>query len=190
MVAQDDDQPVVVIDLRKPFDQRLMEFAVETLADTPAHLFMLQIDAHGIASGDPAALVAAIDDAPAPVVVWIGERARPSHCGGVAEPAQPGRHGRGRARDAGGISRPRRDERSSRLAPPNDRFPGETEEERRQMRSRHHDPHVEIALIDEPIPGYVDHVVPWIGQLIVGLDGEVITRRGDARSRSRLPRWL
>ena len=60
-----------------------MEFAVDKLADTPAHLFVLQVDAPGIASGDPAPLLSAIEAAPAPVVVWVGARPAVAY-GGVA----------------------------------------------------------------------------------------------------------
>ncbi|MCP3861269.1 MAG: hypothetical protein GY704_16575, partial [Phycisphaeraceae bacterium] len=58
-----------------------------------------------------------------------------------------------------------------------DRFPGSTEEERMAhaaTTSQRLDS--DSFVIEEPIPGYVEQVVPSIGQFIVGLDGEVVTR--------------
>ena len=72
--AQTDELPVVVIDLRKPMDQRLMDFVVDTLASTDAHLFVIQIDSPGISSGTPGPMYEAIQSASAPVVVWVGDR--------------------------------------------------------------------------------------------------------------------
>jgi membrane-bound ClpP family serine protease len=63
------------------------------------------------------------------------------------------------------------------IAPRIDRFPGSTDEERAAdaiaatliLTSN-------SLLVEDSIAGYVDEVVPTIGQLIVGLDGEVLTR--------------
>lgn len=176
--AQDDDLPVVVVDLRKPFDQRLMDFATETLADTPAHLFILQVDAQGIASGDPAALLAAIDEAEAPVAAWIG--ARPAVAfGGVGSLLNRTDIGAAAPGTGIGYLEPAVMTGSQTVRPNLDRFSGETEESRAAeaamtatVLGR------QFVVIDEAVPGYVDHVVPSIGQLIVGLDGEIV-RRGE-----------
>ena len=179
VAAQDDDLPVVVLDLRKPFDQRLMNFAVETLATTPAHLFVLQVDSPGIASGDVAPLLSAIETAPAPVVVWVGARPAVAY-GGVASLLNRADLGAAAAGTRVGYLSPAVMTDAQSIAPRIDRFRGSTDEERTAdtiaatliLTSN-------SVLVEEPIEGFVDEVVPSIGQLIVGLDGEVITR-GDA----------
>jgi len=179
VAAQDDDLPVVVLDLRKPFDQRLMDFTVETLATTPAHLFVLQVDSPGIASGDVAPLLSAIETAPAPVVVWVGARPAVAY-GGVASLLNRADLGAAAAGTRVGYLSPAVMTDAQSIAPRIDRFRGSTDEERTAdtiaatliLTSN-------SVLVEEPIEGFVDEVVPSIGQLIVGLDGEVITR-GDA----------
>ena len=174
--AQDDDLPVVVLDLRKPFDQRLMDFAVDTLATTPAHLFVLQVDSPGIASGDPSPLLLAIETAPAPVVVWVGARPAVAY-GAVASLLNRADLGAAAPGTRLGYLNPAVMSEAHDIAPRIDRFPGSTEEERTAdavaatmiLTSN-------SLVVEEPIPGFVEQVVPSIGQLIVDLDGEVITR--------------
>ena len=176
VAAQDDDLPVVVLDLRKPFDQRLMDFAAETLATTPAHLFVLQVDSSGIASGDAAPLLSAIETALAPVVVWVGARPAVAY-GGVASLLNRADLGAAAPGTKVGYLSPAAMTNALAIAPRIDRFPGSTDEERTAdaiaatliLTSN-------SLLVEEPIEGFVDEVVPSIGQLIVGLDGEVITR--------------
>lgn len=177
--AQDDDLPVVVIDLRKPFDQRLMDFAAETVADMSAHLFVIQVDAPGIASGDPGALLAAIDEAEAPVVVWVGARPAVAY-GGVASLLNRADIGAAAPGTRVGYLEPSVMTESQTVPLRLDRFPGETDEERAASAVIAAELLVaRSVVVEEPVPGYVDRVVPSIGQLIVGLDGEIV-RRGDA----------
>lgn len=176
LAAQDEDLPVVVLDLRKPFDQRLMDFAAETLASTPAHLFVLQVDSPGIASGDAAPLIAAIESVPAPVVVWVGARPAVAY-GGVASLLNRADLGTAAPGTRVGYLSPTVMTDTLAISPRIDRFPGSTDEERTAdaiaatliLTST-------SLLVEEPIEGFVDEVVPSIGQLIVGLDGQVITR--------------
>jgi len=179
VAAQDDDLPVVVLDLRKPFDQRLMDFAVDTLANTPAHLFVLQVDSPGIASGDPAPLLLAIETAPAPVVVWVGARPAVAY-GAVASLLNRADLGAAAPGTRVGYLNPAVMTDNLAIAPRIDRFPGSTEEERTtDAATTAQILATESFVLDEPIPGFVEQLVPSIGQLIVGLDGEVTTR-GDA----------
>jgi membrane-bound ClpP family serine protease len=176
--AQDGDLPVVVIDLRKPFDQRLMDFTAETIAATPAHIFVLQVDSAGIASGDPDALLGAIDAAEAPVVVWVGARPAVAY-GGVASLLNRADIGAAAPGTRVGYLEPSVMKGSEAIQLRLDRFQGETEKERvadAAMTSVTLGP--QSVIVGEEIPGYVDFVVPSIGQLIVGLDGEVV-ERGD-----------
>ncbi len=179
MGAQDDDLPVVVIDLRKSFDQRLMDFATETLIETPAHLFIFQVDAQGIASGDPTALLDAIDRSEAPVVVWIGARPAVAY-GGVASLLNRADIGAAAPGTRFGYLEPAVMTGSHTVTPNVSRFSGETEEQRvAHASSTATILDTQSVVVGEVVPGYIDHVVPSIGQLIVGLDGEVVLR-GDA----------
>lgn len=176
--AQDGDLPVVVIDLRKPFDQRLMDFTAETIAAMPAHVFVLQVDAAGIASGDPDALLGAIDAAEAPVVVWVGARPAVAY-GGVASLLNRADIGAAAPGSRVGYLEPSVMKGPETIPFRLDRFEGETEEERAVdaamtsiILGR------QSVIVREEISGYVDFVVPSIGQVIVGLDGGVV-QRGD-----------
>jgi membrane-bound serine protease (ClpP class) len=68
----DDPGSVVVADVRGPFDQRAMDFLVSVITTEDAQLIVLKLDNPGIASGNPDALYAAIDDSATPVVAWVG----------------------------------------------------------------------------------------------------------------------
>lgn len=174
--AQDDDLPVVVVDLKKAFDQRLMDFAVQTLAETPAHLFILQVDAPGVASGDLEPLLSAIDEAQAPVVVWVGARPAVAY-GGVGSLLNRADLGAAAPGTRVGYLEPAVMTDSQTVTVDPHRFSGSTDEERTsQADAATALLNAESLVVDEAIPGYVDVVVPSIGQLIVGLDGEVITR--------------
>jgi membrane-bound ClpP family serine protease len=168
LAADEDELPVVVLDVRKPADQRLLDWIAETLETTDAYLFVLQVDSPGISSGDPARLFTAIGDPSrvAPVVVWVGPNPAVAY-GGMAcllsiadrVSAAPGT-------------------RIGHLAPAVVTDPAVT------------CPGAETGLlaalseatitVGDPAPGLVDDVAPSIGQLIVGLDGVVITMPGGA----------
>jgi len=174
--AQDDDLPVVVVDLRKAFDQRLIDFAVQTLEETPAHLFILQVDAPGVAAGDLDSLLAAIDEARAPVVAWVGARPAVAY-GGVGSLLNRADRGAAAPGTRVGYLEPAVMTDSQSISVDPERFPGTTDEERMaQAAASGARLGAESIVIDDAIPGYVDDVVPSIGQLIVGLDGAVITR--------------
>ncbi len=174
--AQDDDLPVVVVDLKKAFDQRLMDFAVQTLEETPAHLYILQVDAPGVASGDLEPLLAAIDEAQAPVVVWVGARPAVAY-GGVGSLLNRADGGAAAPGTRVGYLEPAVMTDAQSVSVDRERFPGSTDEERSaQAEASVALLGAESIVVDGAIPGYVDVVVPAIGQLIVGLDGVVITR--------------
>ncbi len=166
--AQTDELPVVVIDVRNPMDQRLMDFVVDTLASTEAHLFVLHVDSPGISSGVPGPMYEAVQSASAPVVVWVGDRPAVGF-GGAASLLNVADIGAAAPRTEIGY-----------LAPT---VVGATDVAVPYRPS--HDPDGEASLdllrdttvvVEDPIPGYVDVVVPTIGQLIVGLDGTTVTR--------------
>lgn len=175
-VAQNEaGSPVIVIDVHDPMDQRLMDFLDTTLRDTDAHLFVLQVDAPAMSSGNPERLFEAIAGASAPVVVWAGAAPASVH-GGAASmlniadigAAAPGvRIGFLEptvVKDPGLAAPIRLDHGEDRSA---------VEEAAALLRSA-------VVTVDEPIAGYVDVVVPTIGQLIAGLDGVEVVRNGSA----------
>jgi membrane-bound ClpP family serine protease len=153
-----------------------MDFAVDTLTDTSAHLFVLQVDSPGIASGDPGPLLEAIEEAGAPVVVWVGARPAVAY-GGVANLLNRADLGAAAPETRVGYLDPAVMTGAEVIPLRIDRFPGATEEEQiTDARTAAQILSSESFVIEEPLPGFVEEVVPSIGQLIVGLDGELIAR--------------
>jgi membrane-bound serine protease (ClpP class) len=74
LLAQPDESsgPVVVADVRGPLDQRTLDYLREAVETPGAHLVILQIDAPGVASGDPEPLYRAIRETGTPTAVWVG----------------------------------------------------------------------------------------------------------------------
>lgn len=162
------DEPVVVIDVRNPMDQRLMDFVVDTLAGTDAHLFVLQVDSPGIASGQPDALYRAITEASAPVVAWVGGRPAVAF-GGAAGLLNLADIGAAAPGTEIGYLEPTVAGSAEVVVPYRPSHDPEGEDSLDELRST-------SLVIDEPVAGYVDVVVPTIGQLITGLDGTVVIR--------------
>lgn len=166
--AQSDDLPVVVIDVRKPMDQRLMDFVAETIDGTDAHLFVIQVDSPGISSGDPGGMYDAVQVAPAPVAVWVGDRPAVAF-GGAGSLLNMADIGAAAPGTEIGYLDPTVVTDDDLSIPYRETHHPEGEESLRLLSD-------DIVQVDETIPGYVDRVVPTIGQLIVGLDGTTVTR--------------
>jgi len=149
-------------------DQRLMDFVVDTINDTEAHLFVIHLDSPGISSGGPGEMYEAIGAASAPVAVWVG--ARPAVAfGGSASLLNIADVGSAAPGTEIGYLEPTvvtRDEISVPYRPSHDPGGEATTDELRDT----------TVVVVDPIPGYVDQVVPTIGQLIVGLDGTTVVR--------------
>ena len=163
--AQTGELPVVVLDVQKPADQRLLDWMTSTLTETEAHLFVLQIDSPGISSGDPSELYAAVLSIDTPVVAWVGADPAAAR-GGMASLLNLS----DRSAAAPGVE-------IGMLTPTvvSELGAAPTRQERGGA-------HNLAALADgsvtvtEPIAGLVDEVIPTVGQLIVGLDGRVLIR--------------
>ena len=67
----DDPGKIVVAEVSGPLDQRTLDY-LEDAVTTDAQLVILQIDAPGIASGDPRSLYATLTEVATPVAMWIG----------------------------------------------------------------------------------------------------------------------
>lgn len=171
--AEADDAPVVVVDIRKPIDQRLLDFVTSTLHETEAHLFILQVDAPGIASGDPSEFYAAVQEIDVPVVVWVGDRPAVAY-GGAARLLNLADLGTAAPGTKIGYLDPTvvRDP----VAEPDLRVGhGEGEDAAAAAATLESD----AVTVDGEIPGFVDLIVPTVGQLVVGLDGSEIVKGGE-----------
>lgn len=76
--------PVEVIELEGILDQRVLDFAADTIESSEAQLVVLLIDSPGIASGDPADLVSVISNSLVPVAAWVGPQDAVAY-GGAAQ---------------------------------------------------------------------------------------------------------
>jgi membrane-bound serine protease (ClpP class) len=166
--AQSDDLPVVVIDVHNPMDQRLMDFVTDTITNTDAHLFVIQLDSPGISSGNPGAMYEAIAGAPAPVAVWLGDRPAVAH-GGAASLLNVADIGAAAPGTVIGYLEPMVVTTGGDTIPYRPSHHADGEETTAALRHS-------TVVVEEPLPGYVDIVVPTIGQLIVGLDGTSVVR--------------
>ncbi len=174
--AQSDDLPIVVIDVRNPMDQRLMDFIAETISTTDAHLFVLRVDSPGISSGDTGSMYRAVSEASAPVVVWVGDRPAVAY-GGAASLLNVADIGAAAPGTRIGYLQPTVATGGADTVPYRPSHDAGGEASRDELRDR-------SVVVEDPIPGYVDQVVPTIGQLIVGLDGTTVARGADESQRT------
>ena len=166
--AQTDDLPVVVIEVKKPMDQRLMDFVADTVGGTDAHLFVIQLDSPGISSGGPGDMYEAIATASAPVAVWVGDRPAAAF-GGAASLLNVSDIGAAAPGTEIGYLEPTVVTNRDVTVPYRPSHDADGDESTEAMRDT-------TVVVTDPIPGYVDIVVPTIGQLIVGLDGTTVVR--------------
>jgi membrane-bound serine protease (ClpP class) len=166
--AQSDELPVVVIDVHNPMDQRLMDFVTDTLTNTDAHLFVVQLDSPGISSGNPGAMYEAIAGASAPVAVWLGDRPAVAH-GGAASLLNVADIGAAAPGTVIGYLEPTVITNLDVAVPYRPSHDPAGVASTAELRDG-------TVVVEDPLPGYVDRVVPTIGQLIVGLDGTTVTR--------------
>ena len=68
----DGPDPIVIIEIDGPMDQRVIDYTLATLEGEIAHAFILKIDSPGVSSGDLAALFDTLSSVSAPVISWVG----------------------------------------------------------------------------------------------------------------------
>jgi membrane-bound ClpP family serine protease len=68
----DGPDPIVIIEIDGPMDQRVIDYTLATLEGEIAHAFILKIDSPGMSSGDLAALFDTLSSVSAPVISWVG----------------------------------------------------------------------------------------------------------------------
>ena len=180
-VAQETPDPVVVIEVGDPLDQRLVDFVTDALSGEAAHLYILKIDSPGASSGDLTELFEAVAAAPAPVVSWIGPSpavayggsaflannadVRSAAPGAVVGYLDPAVH-RGDA------------------LPPTVRPEPLDDAAFAELVGSLRDSTVTVGTgsggSSALVPGFVDQLDPALGQLLIGLDGMEVVRGGTA----------
>ncbi len=159
---------VDVIDIRGPLDARAVDVMTDAIVAGEAQLVILQLNSAAAVTTDIGELIALVADPPVPVAAWVGPDPAVAY-GGAAQllaaasikAAAPGA--------AVGLLHPTVAGRSSPAI--------------EEVAARF--PDVAPALltgrtrVDAPVPGLVDVVVPSIGQLVVGVDGQTVTIRGE-----------
>ncbi len=173
-VAQDEDEPIVVVEVGDPIDQRVLDYIVDALATPDVHAFILKIDSPGVSSGDLTPVLQAVASANAPVVSWIGPNPAVAF-GGAAWLAN---HADVRSAAPGaqiGYLDPAV-VRSGEASP--SARPGDDTVAFRAVADSLADATQTVDLETPTLLGFVDQLDPALGQLVISLDG-VTVDRGD-----------
>jgi membrane-bound serine protease (ClpP class) len=175
-VGDGSDEPVLVIEVSDPLDQRVIDYITESLRTADVHLFVLKINSPGVSSGDLTALFEAERGADAPVVAWIG----PSPAVAFGGSAYIANHADVRSAAPGtriGFLDPAIQRSGD--GPPSVVEGDDPGAFVATVASLNHAV-VSVDAAGRPVVGFVDRVDPALGQLIVALDGEVIVHDGRA----------
>jgi len=171
-MAQTEGDPIVIIEVGDPMDQRLIDYVASTIRSESAHAFVLKIDSPGVSSGDLSRLFQAVVEAPAPVISWIG----PSPAVAYGGSAYLANHADIRSAAPGasvGYLVPSVHKGAS--TPPSTR-PGLEAEVFEATEAALAEEEVTVRQAALPVVGFVDRLDPALGQLILSLDGEIVTR--------------
>ncbi len=171
-VAQTDVDPIVVIEVGGPLDQRMIDYVVGAIKSEAAHAYILKIDSPGVSSGDLTELFQVVGEARAPVISWIGPNPAVAF-GGAAFLANQADIRTAAPGATIGYLRPAVHKGAS--EPPSvnpgddpDRFAEVVEELSNSSRI--------VSVENASIVGFVDRLAPALPQLILSLDGEVVGR--------------
>jgi membrane-bound serine protease (ClpP class) len=176
-LGQTDADPIVVIEVSDPMDQRLIDYVVASIRNESAHAYVLKIDSPGVSSGDLTQLFQIVDDAPAPVVAWIGPDPAVAF-GGAAYLAN---HADIRSAAPGaevGYLDP--SVHNGETQPPSVNQ-GTIDPEVLQTSINLLENDTLIVTLEEgstTVPGFVDQLDPALGQLLISLDGQTVVRDG------------
>ncbi|MEN8239657.1 MAG: NfeD family protein [Actinomycetota bacterium] len=168
------DDPIVIIEIDGPMDQRLIDYTRAALEDEVAHAFVLKIDSPGASSGDLGPLFETMATLPVPVISWIG----PTPAAAFGGAAYVANHADVRTAAPGiqvGYLDPavhKGDDQppSVRQGEDPDRFDAVEAVLSEATRT--------VSMESPTIYGFVDRLEPALGQLILSLDGEVVERSG------------
>jgi membrane-bound serine protease (ClpP class) len=172
--AASDVDPVVVVEVGGPMDERLIDSVVEAIGAPNVHMFVLKIDSPGVSSGDLAPLFAAVGEASAPVVAWIGPNPAVAY-GGSAYLAN---HADIRSAAPGAWVGYLDPSVHRGTASPPSISEGNDPEAFGATVEALTDNAVRVGGEVTEVPGFVDRLDPALGQLIASLDG-IVVERGD-----------
>jgi membrane-bound serine protease (ClpP class) len=170
--AQSGDDPVIVIEVSDPMDQREIDYVVTSLQTPDVHAFVLKINSPGVSSGDLSELFDAVAIADAPVISWIGPNPAVAY-GGAAYLANNSDIRSAAPGAKVGYLSPAvlRSGTGARVVRPGADLELWNETERSLETA------TRIVTVEDPIIyGFVDRLDPALGQLIVSLDGVTVTR--------------
>lgn len=170
--GQTPEDPVVVIEVGDPMDQREIEYVATALATPDVHAFVLKINSPGVSSGDLSVLFDAVASAPAPVISWIGPNPSVAY-GGAAYLANSSDVRSAAPGAIVGYLDPA--VQRSGDGPPSVR-PGPDPDQWATTQADLAEATMTVSTDDPEIYGFVDRVDPALGQLIVSLDGVTVTR--------------
>jgi membrane-bound serine protease (ClpP class) len=175
--AQESRDPIVVIELGGPLDQRSIDYVIGSLESETAHAYILKIDSPGVSSGSLSPLFDAVVAAPAPVVAWVGPNPAVAY-GGSAFLANQADIRSAAPGAAIGYLDPAVHRGDA--EPPSIRIGENGPEAVATSVDELANTSVEVGTGGvERLPGFVDRLDPALGQLIIDLDGITVTR-GDA----------
>ena len=170
-VAAQTDRAIDVIKVSGPLDERMIDFAIETInevAPTSA-LIIIQLDSPAALSGDLLDLLSTMKDSEAPVAVWVGPETAVAYGGAVQvlggapiKLAAPGAK-------IGAIS-PTTFERPV----SNSEFPIQADPSLPREQPVPEALFGERVVVDSPVPGLVDEVYPALTNVVQALDGRTV----------------
>ena len=168
------DDPIVIVEIDGPMDQRLIDYTRAALEGEVAHAFILKIDSPGVSSGDLGPLFETMSTLPAPVISWIGPTPAAAF-GGAAYIANNADIRTAAPGVQVGYLVPAVHKGDD--EPPVVRQ-GDDPDQFLEVETELSDT-IRVVSIESPtIYGFVDRVEPALGQLILSLDGEIVERAG------------
>lgn len=172
-LAQSDADSIVVIEVGDPMDQRTIDYVIAAIdQEDSAHAFILKLDSPGVSSGDLTDLFHTVTTAPAPVISWIGPNPAVAY-GGAAFLANHADLRSAAPGAAVGYLDPAVHKGDD--EPPSIR-PGDDVDAFMATADGLVDTTITVDAETPTVYGFVDRLDPALGQLIISLDGTVVTR--------------
>ncbi|MCL1593521.1 MAG: hypothetical protein M3132_04110 [Actinomycetia bacterium] len=170
--AQSGEDPIVVIEVGDPLDQRTIDYVIAAIEGEVAHAYILKIDSPGVSSGDLTPLFSAVVNASAPVISWVGPNPAVAYGGSAYLVNQTDVRTAAPGASIGyldpAVHKGYDDPPSVRPGDEPDRFAVIEDELVSTTRT--------VSPDDPTIYGFVDRLEPALGQLIISLDGETVVR--------------
>ena len=173
-VAQSEEDPIVVVEVSDPIDQRLVDYVVGALSAEGVHAFILKIDSPGASSGDVGAMYDAVLSAKAPVIAWIGPSPAVAYGGAAFLANHTDLRSAAPGASVGYLSPAvlRSGEESPSVRAGDD--PAAFAATALALS----DATTTVSIDNPTVVGFVDRLDPALGQLIVSLDGVTVERAG------------